>query len=76
MSTRKLHINIILEKPLYEAIKTIAKKEGKSISPKASELICEALEIDEDRILESIASRREKTFNRRNAIYHNQIWDK
>jgi len=76
MPTRKLRINIILEKPLYEAIKTIAKKEGKSISRKASELICEALEIDEDRIPESIASRREKTFNRRNALYPHHIWNK
>lgn len=76
MSTRKPRINIILEKPLYEAIKTIAKKEGISVSCKARELLLEALEIYEDRILESIASRREKTFNRRNAIYHNQIWDK
>jgi predicted DNA-binding ribbon-helix-helix protein len=62
MSTRKPRINVILEKPLYEAIKTIAKKEGISVSFKARELLLEALEIHKDRILESIASRREKTF--------------
>lgn len=74
MPTKNPRINVVLEKPLYEAIRRIAKKEGISISLKARDLLREALEIHEDRILESIASEREKTFRRKNALTHDEIW--
>ena len=74
MPTRNPRINVVLEKPLYESIRRIAKKEGISISLKARDLLREALEIYEDRILESIASEREKTFNRKKALSHDEIW--
>ena len=74
MPTRNPRINVVLEKPLYESIRRIAKKEGISISLKARDLLREALEIYEDRILESIASEREKTFNRKKALSHDDIW--
>ncbi|MGH7799628.1 MAG: antitoxin, RHH family protein [Thermodesulfobacteriota bacterium] len=74
MPTRNPRINVVLEKPLYESIRRIAKKEGISISLKARDLLREALEIYEDRILESIASEREKTFNRKKALSHGEIW--
>ena len=76
MPARNPRINVVLEKPLYESIRRIAKKEGISISLKARDLLREALEIYEDRILESIASEREKTFNRKNALTHDEIWKK
>jgi hypothetical protein len=74
MPTRNPRINDVLEKPLYEAIRRIAKKEGVSISLKTRDLLREALEIHEDRILESIAFEREKTFNRKHALTHDAIW--
>ena len=74
MAAKNPRINVVLEKPLYEAIKRIAKKEGISISLKARDLLREALEIHEDRILESIASEREKTFRREEALTHDEIW--
>ncbi|HZX14040.1 MAG TPA: antitoxin, RHH family protein, partial [Thermodesulfobacteriota bacterium] len=61
MPARNPRINVVLEKPLYESIRRIAKKEGISISLKARDLLREALEIYEDRLLESITSEREKT---------------
>jgi low affinity Fe/Cu permease len=76
MSTRNPRINIVLEKPLYKAIEMIAKKEGISISHKTRDLLREAIEIYEDMILEGIASRRERTFDRKNAITHTEIWGK
>jgi len=76
MPARNPRINVVLEKPLYESIRRIAKKEGISISLKARDLLREALEIYEDRILENIASEREKTFNRKNALTHDEIWKK
>ncbi len=74
MPARNPRINVVLEKPLYEAIRRIAKKEGISISLKTRDLLRDALEIHEDRILEDIASRREKTFNRKDAITHDEAW--
>ncbi|HEX3034487.1 MAG TPA: antitoxin, RHH family protein [Thermodesulfobacteriota bacterium] len=75
MPAKNPRINIVLEKPIYEAIKRIAKKEGVSISLKARDLLREALEIHEDRILEDIAYEREKTFNRKKALTHDEMWN-
>jgi len=74
MPAKNPRINVVLEKPLYEAIRKIAKKEGISLSLKARDLLSEALEIHEDRILESVASEREKSFKRKSALSHDQIW--
>ena len=76
MPARNPRINVVLEKPLYESIRRIAQKEGISISLKARDLLREALEIYEDRLLESITSEREKTFNRKDALTHDEIWKK
>ncbi len=74
MPTKNPRINIVLEKPVYEAIKRIAKKEGISISLKARDLLRQALEIHEDTILEDFASGREITFKKETALSHKQIW--
>ncbi|HEX9666366.1 MAG TPA: antitoxin, RHH family protein [Thermodesulfobacteriota bacterium] len=74
MPAKNPRINVVLEKPLYEAIRRIAKKEGISISLKARDLLREALEIHEDIILNEIASEREKTFRRKKALTHDEIW--
>lgn len=74
MPAKNPRINIVLEKPIYETIRRIAKKEGVSVSLKARDLLREALETHEDLILEDIASQREKTFNRKNALTHDEIW--
>jgi hypothetical protein len=74
MPTKNPRINVVLERPLYDAIRKIAKKEGISISLKARDLLREALEIYEDNILESIASERERTFNRRNTLTGDDVW--
>lgn len=75
MPAKNPRLNIVVEKPIYEAIKGIAKKEGTSISLKARDLLREALEIYEDRILEGIASEREKKFNRKEALTHSEMWE-
>ncbi len=74
MPAKNPRINVVLEKPLYEALRRIAKKEGISISLKARDLLRDALEVHEDAVLENIASERDKTFNRKNALTHDQIW--
>jgi len=74
MPTKNPRINIVLEKPLYNAIKKIAKKEGISISLKARDFIREALETHEDMILNEIASKREKTLSKQKALSHEDVW--
>jgi hypothetical protein len=74
MPTKNPRINIVLEKPLYNAIKKIAKKEGISISLKARDFIREALETHEDVVLDEIASKREKTFSKKTALTHEDLW--
>ena len=74
MPAKNPRINIVLEKPVYEAIRKIAKKEGVSVSLKARELLREALETQEDFVLESIAAEREKTFDRKKALTHEEAW--
>jgi len=76
MPTKKPRINIVLEKKSYDVIKRIAKKEGVSLSLKARDLLNEALEIYEDTILDEIGSEREKTFSRKKALTHDQVWNK
>jgi len=74
MPAKNPRINVVLEKPLYEALRRIAKKEGISVSLKARDLLRYALEVHEDTVLEKIASERDKTFNHKKALTHNQIW--
>ncbi|MGH7890551.1 MAG: antitoxin, RHH family protein [Thermodesulfobacteriota bacterium] len=74
MPAKNPRINVVLEKPLYEALRRIAKKEGISISLKARDLLRDALEVHEDTVLDNIASEREKTFDRKKALTHDQIW--
>ena len=74
MPTKNPRINIVLEKPLYNAIKKIAKKEGISVSLKARDFIREALETHEDVVLDEIAGKREKTFSKEKALTHEDVW--
>lgn len=74
MPTKNPRINIVLEKPLYNAIKKIAKKEGISISLKARDFIREALETHEDMVLNEIAGKREKTLSKQKSLSHEDVW--
>jgi hypothetical protein len=74
MSTKNPRINVVLEKPLYDAIKRFAKKEGVSLSLKVRDLVKEALEIEEDIALAHFAEVREKTFSKKKSLKHNEVW--
>ncbi len=63
MPTKNPRINVVLEKPLYKNVERIARKDGVSLSLKVRDLVKEALEMEEDIALASIAGEREKTFN-------------
>lgn len=74
MPMKKPRINIVLEKPLFEAIRKIAQSEGISVSLKARDMLRESVEVYEDKVLEGCASDREKTFDRKAALSHDEVW--
>lgn len=74
MPARNPRINVVLDESLYSMIQKIAKKEGVSMSLTARGLIKEALESHEDMALSQWAEEREKTFNRKKSLTHQQVW--
>ncbi len=74
MTTKNPRINVALEKPLYDSIKRLAKKDGISLSLKTRDLVKEALEIQEDIALSAFAEKREHTFRKAKSLKHNEVW--
>lgn len=58
MATKNPRLQILLEKPLYKAVASLADEEGVSMSTKARDLIREALEHLEDVALADIVALR------------------
>ena len=65
---------VLLEPKTRSKIKGIAKQDGVSLSSKCRELIHEALEIHEDAYWSSKASEREKHFDWKKGISHDDAW--
>jgi hypothetical protein len=74
MSTKNPRLNVVLEPPLYLVIQRLAKRDSVSLSLKARDLIRQAIEYCEDAYWAKIAGTREKTFTRKTALTHKQIW--
>ncbi len=74
MSTKNPRLNVVLEPPLYLAIQHLAKRDGVSLSLKTRDLIRQAIEYCEDAYWAKIAGTREKTFAKKAALTHKQIW--
>ena len=60
MPTILPRISTVVDRPIYEAIAMLAKKDGVSLSQKARDLLLEALKLIEDAGLEAIVERRRK----------------
>ena len=75
MPTRNPRINVVLEKPLYERVRKLAKKEHISLSLKIRDLVRDALDIQEDEELGRFADERAHTFQREQALTHQAAWD-
>ena len=73
MPAKNFRVNVVLEPPLYEALRRLARREGASLSLKARDLLREALEAYEDFTLSHIAEQREQTFDRSRALSHRDI---
>ena len=64
MPTTLPRISTVLERPIYEAVAMLAKRDGVSLSQKARDLLLEALELIEDAGLEGIVERRRKNIGK------------
>jgi len=67
-------INVVLEKPVYEKVERLAKRDGVSLSLKVRDLVREAIEVDEDMALAAVAEKRDKTFRKSKALRHEDVW--
>ena len=76
MPARNPRVNVVLEQTVYDTVRRLAHRDGISVSSKVRDLVREALEVDEDAALASLAARRERTFNRPRALTHQQVWGK
>ncbi len=74
MPARNPRVNVVLERPLYEALGRLARRDGTSLSLKVRDLLREALEAYEDLVLAQVAQERERTFDRSRSLSHGQAW--
>jgi len=72
MPTKNPRINISFEEATVGLLSYLAKQEHKSVSSFAKELILEALERREDRVLSAIAERRD--VENAKTVKHDDVW--
>lgn len=72
MPTKNPRLNVVLDDELLEMVEKISKKEGKSMSVVAKELIEDALEKHEDLILSEMAMKREAKSTK--TVSHEKAW--
>lgn len=72
MPTKNPRLNVVLDSDLLEMVEKISKKEGKSMSVVAKELIEDALEKHEDLILSEMAMKREAKSKK--TVSHEKAW--
>ena len=74
MPAKNPRVNVVLERPLYDALGRVARLDGASLSTKARDLLRDALELREDAGLLEIAEERARTFDEAAALTHEQVW--
>ena len=74
MPARNPRVNVVLEKPLYEAVNHLAKEEGVSLSTAVRDLVKQALETREDVDLGRLAEARERTLKPSRTLLHKDVW--
>jgi hypothetical protein len=74
MPAKNPRVNVVLERPLYDALGRLARREGSSLSTQARGLLRSALETYEDVALAEIAQERERTLVRSTGLTHEAVW--
>lgn len=72
MPTKKPRLNVVLNELTMDQLSELASKRRKSLSIVASELIEEAMELQEDRFFSRLAESRDKPGKKR--IKHKDAW--
>ena len=72
MTTTKKRINITLSNEIEKAISMLAERDGVPEATKAADLLRLGLEVDEDLLLERVASERYRTAKK--FLSHKQVW--
>jgi hypothetical protein len=75
MPAKNPRINIVIEPAMYETMHDIAAAQNISLSSLAKDLIKEALVTHEDVVLAALAEERERTFDSKESLSHDQVWD-
>ena len=75
MPTKNPRVNIVVEPPLYSVMHDLATSQGVSMSTIARDLIREAIDLREDVALADFAETRTKTFDRKAALSHEDVWE-
>jgi hypothetical protein len=75
MPTKNPRVNIVVEPSLYSAMQDLAASEGVPMSTVAHDLIREAIDLREDVALAALADTRIKTFDKKEALTHEDVWE-
>jgi predicted DNA-binding protein len=75
MTTTKKRINISVSKETEAALKYLAKRDQEPLATKVIDLVEEALELEEDRMLSAIADERLANHKGR-WLTHQEVWGK
>ena len=73
MPTKNPLVTIVVEPSLYCAMQDLAASEGVSMSTVARDLIQEAVDLREDIALAALADTRIKTFDKKEALTHEDV---
>lgn len=73
MPAKNPRVNVVLERPLYDALGRIARRDGSSLSTKARDLLREAIETYEDLGLARIAEELGATWDDGKST-HDEVW--
>jgi len=75
MVTTKTRINISVNKNTRDVLKALAKRDQMPVASKVMDLVEQALELEEDRVLSAIADERLKNHKGR-WLSHEEVWRK
>ena len=73
MPAKNPRVNVVLERPMYDALGRLARREGASLSTKARDLLRDALETHENVVLVQIAAERERGVDRTKTLTHDAV---
>lgn len=74
MTTKNPRINVVLEDPIYGAVKQLSGRNKVSMSMVIRDMVKEELERYEDSRLSEMASARDNSLKKRKTVSHKDVW--